>query len=159
MATTIFLMPVKRMLFALLCMLCLACTGGSPTAPLQLTAYNHTSSSIGWYSVEIPGGTGAGAGYLGSGEGGGGATCCVSVPSKWQPGLAMTVTWQATIDGNLVELKDVIHLPEYKSDNATRLSLHFLGGGSVRGFVTRYGLGHPAYPLKGADAKMPPMKL
>lgn len=150
---------MKCILFALLSMLCIACTGASPTSPLQLTGYNHTASSISWYSVEIPGGKGTGAGHLGSGEGGGGVTCCVSVPSKWHPGLAINIAWEVTIEGERVELKETLQLPEYSYDNATRLSLHFLSSGSVRAFVTRYGLGHPAYPLKGLDARMPAIKL
>lgn len=157
--TNIWQINLKRMLFALLFTLCTACTGGGSTFSLQLTAYNHTASSVGSFSVEIPGGEGGSSGFLGAGEGGGGFVCCVSVPSKWRAGMAVTVEWNTVVDGKEVTKNTVVKIPEYNSNHASRLSVHFLANGGVRAFVTPYALRHPNYPFKGADAKMPPLKL
>lgn len=150
---------VRRILYIMLFTLCASCTGAGSTSALQLTAYNHTENGIGSFSVEIPNGEGSSSGFLGAGEGGGGFVCCVRVPLNWKPGMVITVAWNTVAGGKEVARNAVVEIPEYKSDAATRLSVHFLNGGMVRAFVTRYSLRHPDYPLKGVDAKMPPLKL
>ena len=155
---TMFLSNAKRILVFLSLLMCAACTDASSTSPLQLTAYNHTSESVGSFSVEIPGGSGSGSGFLGSGEGGGGFVCCVSVPTKWRPGMSISVTWNMVVNDKEETITRTVLIPEYRADDSTRLSVHFLASGGVRAFVTPYALRHQNYPFKGKDAVMPPMK-
>lgn len=115
------------------------------------------SLAIGSYSVEVHGGKGTSAGFLGSGEGGGGFTCCVSVPTKWRAGMSIAVTQYSVVDGKNVETTSTVPLPEYDADNSSTLSIHFLSSGEIRAFVTQYALGHPQYPLQGKDAEKPPI--
>lgn len=133
-----------------------ACSQAQNTAPLSLTAYNHTGSGIAWYSVEIPGGEGGGAGFLAAGDGGGGFTCCVSVPSKWRPGLVATVTKAITVDKVRKEVARVVTIPQYDLGNASLFAVHFLHNGEVKVFVTGLSLGHRDYPLKGKEAELKP---
>ena len=153
-----FLTTAKRILVYLALLMCASCTEASSTSPLQLTAYNHTAAGVGAYSVEIPGGKGTSAGFLGSGEGGGGFTCCVSVPTKWRAGMSIAVTQYSIVDGKNVETTSTVPLPEYDADNSSTLSIHFLSSGAVRAYVTPYALGHPEYPLQGKDAEKPPIQ-
>jgi uncharacterized membrane protein len=133
----------------------IACGKSSKTA-LELTAYNHTSEGISWYSVSTSEGSDGGAGYLGAGAGGGGFTCCVSVPSKWRPGLTVSVTRATIIDGIEKKVVQTVPVPKYDSETASTLNIHFLRDGGTKVFVTRVMLGHRDYPLKGREAELKP---
>jgi hypothetical protein len=133
---------------------CPACSKQAGTTPLTLTGYNHTDAGIAWYSVEIPNGEGGGAGYLGAGNGGGGFTCCVSVPSKWRAGLVVTVTKVIVVDNVKKYVKRVVPIPPYDLGNASLFAVHFLRNGGVKVFVTGLSLGHRDYPLKGKEAEL-----
>lgn len=84
--------------------------------------------------------------------------CCVSVPTKWRAGMSISVTWNTVVNGKKETITRTVLIPEYRANNATRLSVHFLASGGVRAFVTPYSLKHQNYPFKGKDAVMPPMK-
>jgi len=149
---------LKRWRFAIFCasLLSTACSKEPATTSLQLSGYNHTLQGIGSYSVDIVGGEGSGAGYLDAGSGGGGFTCCVSVPTIWQPSMTVTVKWDGWEKGAEKTLTRVASVPKYDAKNAGLMNVHFLKNGEVKIFVTQYTLGHPDYPLKGTEAKMPP---
>jgi len=149
---------LKRWLFAIFCasLLSTACSKKPATTSLELTGYNHTEQGIGSYSVSIVGGEGTGAGYLDSGSGGGGFTCCVSVPTIWQPSMTVTVKWDGWEKGAEKTLTRVVPVPKYDAKTAGTLDVHFLYSGEVKVFVTMYTLGHRDYPLKGKEAEMKP---
>jgi hypothetical protein len=155
-----YLFIIKRWLFAMLCasLLSTACSKEPATTSLELSGYNHTKESIGSYAVSIVGGEGSGAGYLDSGSGGGGFTCCVSVPTVWRPDMTVTVKWDGWEKGAEKNLARVVPVPKYDAKTAGLMNVHFLQNGEVKVFVTQYTLGHPDYPLKGMDAKMPPSR-
>jgi hypothetical protein len=134
-----------------------ACSEESTTTSLELTAYNHTVRGIGRYAVSVDGKNGTEAGYLGPGQGGGGFTCCISVPSVWRPGMTVIVNMTTTGEhGEEKTINRVVSVPAYDAKHARTLSVHFLYAGDVKVFVTRYTLGHRKYPLKGKEAELEP---
>src|SRR5690606_19804925 len=56
---------------------------------VPIEGYNHTSAAINWFSVNGNGGP-----NLSPNSGGGSQNCCVSLPTKWQPGLTVVVEWE-----------------------------------------------------------------
>jgi hypothetical protein len=154
MIVSTFRVRLFALFFLLFSFLNAACSPGDPTVTLDLTGYNHTERSIGSYSVSIPGGTGTGAGYLGPGEGGGGFTCCVTVPKVWQDGMKITVSRRALVNGKPNEVLTTVAVPKYDETGASFLSVHFLRAGGIKVFVTKYGLYHRNYPLKGVEAEL-----
>ncbi|MPQ71093.1 DUF3304 domain-containing protein [Pseudomonas sp. MWU12-2323] len=55
-------------------------------APIE--GINHTSAAINHFQVNGSGGSNLGP------YGGGGQTCCVSLPTQWHPGLTVVVEWE-----------------------------------------------------------------
>lgn len=151
-----YLFTIKRWLFAMLCasLLSTACSKEPATTSLELSGYNHTAQGIGSFSVDIVGGESGGAGYLDAGAGGGGFSCCVAVPTVWQPGMTVTVEWQAWVKGAEKTLKRVVPVPKYEAKTAAFLNVHFLRSGEVKVFVTRHTLRHRDYPLTGKEAEL-----
>jgi hypothetical protein len=96
MRNSVFLRAITTI--SLIGVLCVSCSKQSKTT-LNLTAYNHTDDGISWYSVSTNEGSDGGAGFLDAGAGGGGYSCCVSIPSVWQLGMVVTVTRATIIDG------------------------------------------------------------
>lgn len=136
--------------------LVLAAIGAPSTTVLEITAYNHTDQGVGSYSVSTPGGDRVGAGYLDAGAGGGGYTCCISVPSVWRPGLAVTVSYVTIVNNAKKTLVHVVSIPQYDTKTANTMIVHFLRNGDVKVFVTGIMLGHRDYPLKGKEAELTP---
>jgi hypothetical protein len=129
----------------------------SATTSVDLTGYNHTVKGIGRYSVSVDGKSGTEAGYLGPGQGGGGYTCCVSVPSVWRPGMTVIVHMTTTGEhGEEKTITRVVGVPKYDSRDVGFVAVHFLYSGEIKVFVTKYLLGHRAYPLKGKEAERKP---
>lgn len=149
---------VKRWLFAMICvsLFSTACSKEPATTPLQLTGYNHTNKSIGSFSVTGDGGEGGNSGYHAPGSGGGGFTCCVSVPTVWQPGMKIMVTWDGWEKDMEKTITRVVPVPKYDAETASRLNVHFLRNGEVKVFISRYGLRNRNYPLKGKEAELKP---
>lgn len=142
-------------LFAVI-LFCPACSKQSSTISLSLTAYNHTAKGIAWYSVDVPNGISGSAGFLASGAGGGGFTCCVSVPTVWRDGMTVTVTRTNLVNNVKKNMEYVVAIPKYDAKNVSTLTVHFLRNGDVRVFVTGLMLGHRDYPLKGKEAELIP---
>jgi hypothetical protein len=133
-----------------------ACSKEPATTSLQLSGYNHTDKSIGSFSISGGGGEGGEAGYLGPGQGGGGFTCCVSVPTVWRPSLKVTVIWDGWEKDVEKTITRVVQVPKYDAKTASTMDVHFLRSGEVKVFVLRIGLGHRDYPLKGKEAELKP---
>lgn len=146
---------VSFTLFAVM-FFCPVCSKQLETISLSLTAYNHMTKGIAWYSVDVPDGIGGSAGFLAAGVGGGGFTCCVAVPAVWREG--MTVTVIRTNFANEVEtnVERVVPVPKYDATNVSKFIVHFLRNGEVRVFVTGIMLGHRDYPLRGKEAELKP---
>ncbi|MBB3255534.1 hypothetical protein F4827_000259 [Paraburkholderia bannensis] len=117
------------------------------TMGLDVVGYNHTDNSIGSFSVNGQGGS-----FLARHEGGGGFTCCVTLPAKYTPGLAVTVTWTDTYGEH--PQSRVVAVPPFERKDAGMFAVHFLRDGQIKVFVTMYGPRHPDYPLKDDEAKM-----
>lgn len=144
----------KSIWAALVVAVCLglaACGIASQTVTLSLVGYNHTDSGIGYYKVQVENGEGASAGFLDAGAGGGGKTCCLSLP-KWHAGLKVKVTSQRTVGKELLLVEEVVPVPQWDPKKASRFNVHFLRTGKVKVFVTSSELSSDDYPLKGEEA-------
>ncbi|AIP79562.1 hypothetical protein JE55_3045 [Burkholderia pseudomallei] len=64
---------------------------GDDIMSLKLDALNYTDIPVGTFYVD---GVWGGNVFSRIGSGGGGVTCCVSLPKKWHPGLSVTVEWR-----------------------------------------------------------------
>jgi len=118
------------------------------TMGLDVVGYNHTDHDIGDFSVNNEAGT-----YLGKHEGGGGFTCCASLPAKYKPGMTVTVTW--TDDYNRNPQSRTVPVPAFGPKDTGLLAVHFLRNGDVKVFVTDLVfISNPDYPLKGDEAQM-----
>ena len=133
-----------------------ACSKESMKTSVSLTAYNHTESGVGSYIVTLADGTSVEAGYLAPGEGGGGETCCLSIPSVWKPGMKATISMHILKNGKPIRVEKIVSVPRYNSSDAGRFVVHFLHDGSLKVFVTKYSLGHRKYPLSGKEAELHP---
>jgi hypothetical protein len=125
-----------------------ACSSDSSTLDLSVNGYNHTEKEIGSFTVsrgDGKGGIGIEVGYLGAGSGGGGLTCCVSVPRVWPPGMTVKVTWDGWDKNTEKTLTRVVPVPQYDAKKASTFDVHFLHNGEVKVFVAAYLLGHPDY--------------
>lgn len=134
----------------------IACSKESMKTSVSLTAYNHTESGVGSYIVTLADGTSVEAGYLAPGEGGGGETCCLSIPSVWKPGMKATISMHILKNGKPIRVEKTVSVPRYNSSDAGRFVVHFLHDGSLKVFVTKYSLGHRKYPLSGKEAELEP---
>ena len=85
--------------FICMIFLSVACSKEVTTVGLDLNGYNHTEEGIGDYSVELENNQRAGAGYLRAGTGGGGFTCCISVPLIWNRAMKATIRRTVVRDG------------------------------------------------------------
>jgi len=133
-----------------------ACGKDTMKTSVSLTAYNHTEHGVGSYRVILEDGASAGAGYLDPGAGGGGRTCCLSIPSVWKPGMKATVVMNTIKDGKDISVEKTVPVPQYSQDDAGMFVVHFLHDGSYKVFVTKYSLGHRKYPLSGKEAELEP---
>lgn len=111
-------------------------------ASVEIVGYNHTDHSIGSFGVN-----GYGSIFQGRHSGGGKFTCCVNVPLKYKPGMSVKIDWTDE-KGENPQVRTVL-VPPYLPKATSTLAVHFLKGGEIKVFVTKYGLGHPDYPLKG----------
>jgi len=121
-----------------------ACKGEIATSPVGIVGYNHTDTRIVQFLVN----GGSGGSFVQAHGGGGGITCCVSIPTWWRPALQVEVEWTTDLKNYQ---RQVVSIPEYDR-KAARMTVHFLRNGDVKVFVTSLGLGHPDYPLKGPEA-------
>jgi len=133
-----------------------ACSKETKDITVNLTAYNHTEHGIGSYIVTLENGSSAEAGYLDPSEGGGGKTCCLSVPAIWKHGMKANIIMETIKNGKDIRVQKTVLIPHYNSADVSRFVVHFLHDGSYKVFVTRYLLGHRKYPLSGKEAELEP---
>lgn len=134
----------------------MACSKDAMKISVSLTAYNHTEHGVGSYIVTLQDGSSAEAGYLAPGEGGGGQTCCLSIPSVWKPGMKATIVMDTIKNGKAIRVEETVLVPQYSRADASMFVVHFLYDGSYKVFVTKYLLGHRKYPLAGKEAELKP---
>jgi Protein of unknown function (DUF3304) len=148
----------KYWLVTLTCatLLSTACSKESANLALQISGYNHTNSDVGSLTITTQGGERGSSGYVGPGTGGGGFSCCMSMPRVWQPNMTVTVEWESWKTGVEKTLSQVVKVPQYDSKTASTINVHFLRSGEVKVFVSRYGLRNRNYPLKGKEAELKP---
>ncbi|MDN2672026.1 DUF3304 domain-containing protein [Janthinobacterium sp. SUN026] len=123
---------------------------------VNLSGYNHTDHGVGSYEVTLQNGATAGAGYLDAGQGGGGLTCCLSIPRVWQAGMTANIVMHTIKNGKDIRVEQTVPVPKYAPADAGRFVVHFLHDGSYKVFVTKYSLGHRKYPLSGKEAELEP---
>ena len=140
----------------LLPLLSAGCARHERQITVSLTAYNHGEHGVGSYTVTLADGSSAHAWYLGPGEGGGGDTCCLSIPAAWKPGMLAAIVMDTVKDGKDIRVEQTVAIPPYASADAGRFVVHFLHDGSYKVFVTKYSLGHRKYPLSGKEAELKP---
>ena len=132
----------------------IACSKELMKISVSLTAYNHTEHGVGSYIVTLQDGSSAEAGYLDPGQGGGGQTCCLSIPAVWKPGMKATIVMDTVKNGKAIRVEKTVSVPQYSRADASMFVVHFLYDGSYKVFVTRYLLGHRKYPLSGKEAEL-----
>jgi Protein of unknown function (DUF3304) len=132
------------MLLVALCLPLAAC--GDDRMGIEVVGYNHTDHDIGDFSVNDAGGA------FEEKHHGGKATCCISLPAKYQPGMTVQVSWTDEI-GEHPQTRTVV-VPPFGPHDTGEFDVHFLRNGQVKVFVTMYMSWHPNYPLKGDEAKM-----
>ena len=133
-----------------------------------ITGYNFTNEGVQEYYVD---------GHYGSNlrsYGGGGSTsCCVRLPSQWQPDLTVKVDWvighwttpyetrkhlsvseQAACCFTERTLSKTVPIERYGPDD-DGLQVFFLPGDEIKVYVSRYGLGHEKHPSGMAYPKNP----
>ena len=150
----------KRFACLFLCVFLLfsnvACSKESMKISVSLTAYNHTEHGVGSYIVTLQDGSSAEAGYLDPGQGGGGQTCCLSIPAVWKPGMKATIVMDTVKNGKAIRVEKTVPVPQYARADAGRFVVHFIQDGSYKVFVTKYLLGYRKYPLAGKEAELEP---
>ena len=132
------------MLLVALCVSLAACA--DDRMGLDVVGFNHTDHDIGDFNVNDAGGA-----YEGKHEGGK-ATCCISLPAKYRPGMTVQVTWSG-LEVGTPQTRTVV-VPPYGPHDTGEFDVHFLRNGEIKVFVTIYMTWHPNYPLKGDEAKM-----
>lgn len=87
-------------------------------------------------------------------EGGGGSNvCCVTLPYRWTPELAVNLRWEVDRWGDDPAIPEyqVYHarVPVEKYESAEHLYVHFYAEGRVRVLSSFVGSGHPDHPAGG----------
>lgn len=121
----------------------------------DVTGYNHMLVSDGW---SIAGFTvnGAGGPPIQTENGGGAFSCCMSFPKHWTPGLKARVSWFYDVkvgDSRKPPPPQVaeVDIPEYTSNTAGSVQVHFYPDHRVKVVISTYGLRHPRYPMSTED--------
>ncbi|WP_080399591.1 DUF3304 domain-containing protein [Pseudomonas syringae] len=124
----------------------------------NLQAVNHTVHGINWMSVN---------GYRA--DGGGGASCCISMPTKWRPGLKANIEWEVDPEpsakmpsvtsnefreayakhaANYQRHSTTVDIPEWPGTESCDLKVHFLTCNRVKVTTACAMPGQPNYPIK-----------
>jgi hypothetical protein len=144
-------MQKKRMLnLCLLPFALLASSCSEKMMPAGVTGYNH----MGHFAIATFVVNGAAGMNLNEGEGGGGESCCVTIPEHWRPGLMAKIAWRydrrqddtSPLPPSQLAL---VEIPEYKRSGA--LQVHFYEHHQVKVVVYNCALGHPFYPMTLKD--------
>ncbi len=98
--------------------------------------------------TDLRSGQAVGGSTLGFLEGPGGKGCCVSLPTKWQPGMRLKVEWQKS-DKNMTEQTKrvkTLEIPRYEQPGD--LYVLFYPGDEVEIIASSVEPGSPAWPGK-----------
>ncbi|WP_080636204.1 DUF3304 domain-containing protein [Pseudomonas sp. ATCC 13867] len=142
------------------------CTAAPPeNLPTPIEGYNHTSAAINRFTVN-----GGGGPNIGPHQGGGKQNCCVSLPTKWRPGLKVVIEWEkdpnagasrnwpeplfsdawrkrmAEHESHYTHHRAVVELPPY--DRVGAVVVHFFPCDQVKVIATLHAYGHPQYAIK-----------
>ena len=131
-----------------------ACGKEKMELTVNLSAYNHTENGVGGYVVTLSNGSRVEAGFLAPGKGGGGMTCCLSIPKIWRPGLTANIIMSSIENGKEIHVEKNVPVPKYTASDVGMFIVHFLHDGTYKVFVTKYVLGHRKYPLSGKEAEL-----
>ena len=124
-----------------------ACT--ETTTSVSVSGYNHMNQlSIHMFDINGTAGINASPGS------GGGETCCVTIPLRWQPGIKMRVRWEYDQDEDSTQSLPKnqvteVDIPEYRRLGAVQV--HFYDGHRVKLVVSPCSPEHPFYPVSGQD--------
>ncbi len=83
-----------------------------------------------------------GAGY--------GNVCCVMLPTKWRPGMMVSVQWDMPEGSKHVPREKIVEVERY--DEPGSIYLHFFPEEKVRVVVSRYYGGTQKHPIPGPIA-------
>ncbi|MCP1648030.1 hypothetical protein J2T49_002554 [Pseudomonas nitroreducens] len=154
---------VMRWLFSLLAIFLAGCSAAdnqNETAAGSIISINHTTKGINWVEVN---------GYRA--DGGGGHSCCIVMPVKWQPGLKAHIEWEVDPDPyaklpsvtsiefreayakhekNYKRYSKTVDIPEWPGTESCDLQVHFLVCNQVKVTTSCWATSHPDYPIKEA---------
>ncbi|NAS67861.1 hypothetical protein CVE30_18035 [Pseudomonas syringae pv. actinidiae] len=151
---------LQQGLFILLVSALSGCSSASSEmAGGNLQAVNHTVHGINWMSVN---------GYRA--DGGGGASCCIIMPTTWRPGLKAKIEWEVDpepfayskwpkdFDGyqaaqvkhaaNYQRHSTTVDIPEWPGTESCGLEVHFLVCNKVKVTTACWGYDSPHNPIK-----------
>ena len=126
-------------------------------ASVLLTGTHHMGENFNIADFYVDGYSGF---NVGRGGGGGRNVCCVNLPQKWYPGLAIDLRW--TVGDWTKENRAEIGQQDYRSlqfqsyrgripveryHNAEHLYVHFFPGGKARVISSSPGVGNEAHPI------------
>ena len=132
-------------------------------AGVDLTGVHHLGDKFNIAEFYVDGYWGSNVGREG---GGGRSTCCVLLPKKWRPGLAVEVRWSVNdwTNENRAEIEagnyksvagagmDYIAIvPVERYEVAEHVWVHFFAGGKVRVVSSMPGSGGPKHPIQDND--------
>lgn len=118
-----------------------------------LTLINYTDKDV-YASVSNAkyerSGDGAALG-VGPHAGGGGVSCCVTIPARWRPGIKMVV-WHSNKDWQPeYGIREIVELPEYPGGKAGDLYLVFHSETEFELLSSNFSPGHPRWPGKQVE--------
>ena len=150
---------IQQGLFILLGLALFGCSSAdNEMAGGNLQAVNHTVHGINWMSVN---------GYRA--DGGGGASCCIIMPTKWRPGLKAHIEWEVdpepsakmpsvTSDefrevyakhaANYQRHSTTVDIPEWPGTERCGLKVHFLVCNQIKVTSSCWAFNSEHYPIK-----------
>lgn len=97
--------------------------------PASITPYNFTDTDVVDFYVD-----GIWGGSNDAKSGGGKSVCCVLIPEKWRPGLAVNIKWKKTMDEKIYSTK--VSIPAYSE--SAGLQVIFMKNNKVEVYVMDY---------------------
>ncbi|SDQ43465.1 Protein of unknown function [Pseudomonas gessardii] len=132
----------------------------------NLQAVNHTVHGINWMSVN---------GYRA--DGGGGASCCIIMPTKWRPGLKANIEWEVDPEpsakmpsvtsnefrevyakhaANYQRHSTTVDIPEWPGTERCGLKVHFLVCNQIKVTSSCWAFNSEHYPIKESSQMKEP---
>ncbi|PBK54464.1 DUF3304 domain-containing protein [Pseudomonas syringae pv. actinidiae] len=150
---------LQQGLFILLVSALSGCSSASSEmAGGNLQAVNHTVHGINWMSVN---------GYRA--DGGGGASCCIIMPTTWRPGLKAQIEWEVDPEpfakmpsvtsnefrevyaihaANYQRHSTTVDIPEWPGTERCGLKVHFLVCDQIKVTSSCWAFNSEHYPIK-----------